>query len=57
MEDYVVSYNLIVIIMISKKFSQGFSILAQHRFYNNAFDWTNDKWSLSAIITPPQYLL
>lgn len=40
--------------MLLAKLQVGFCNAKSVRFYNNAFDWSNDKWNLSAEIRPPQ---
>jgi hypothetical protein len=49
-------YNLIASIMLFIGRKCCFSTLSGLRVYNNTFDWTGEKWSVSATISPPQLL-
>jgi hypothetical protein len=43
--------------MLSYKIFRKFSTLGQGKYYNNAFDWADDKWNLAATIQTPQFLI
>lgn len=40
--------------MLSSIISKRMSMMAKMRYYNNSFEWADEKWSLTAVIQPPE---